>query len=171
MRKVLVAAVALILIGGGWWYASPYWTLHQMEAAAQRGDSQALSAYIDYPAVRENVKSQLDQMIPHDCYSPEQCKWAAGLATLIVNPLIDRMVTPEGLQAAFGHRILVAAKPGPKLPSAPSEPIVHRNGLDRFTVSDKDPSKGSLLFERFGLGWKLVGFEFPPTRESTAKND
>lgn len=170
MRKILLAVIALILISGGWWYASPYWTLHQMQAAAQRGDSQALSAYIDYPAVRENLKSQLGQMMPHDCYSPDQCKGVAALATLIINPLIDRMVTPEGLQAAFEHRNLVDAKPGPKLPDAPSEPVIHRNGLGQFTVTHKDSRKGAFLFKRSGLGWKLVGLNMPSGRESPDEN-
>ena len=170
MRKILIAAIALILVAGGWWYASPYWTLHQMQAAAHRGDSQGLSAYIDYPAVREDVESQLDQRMPHDCYSPDQCNGVSALATLIINPLIDRMVTPAGLQAAFAQRRKQSSPgKGPKLPGVPDRAVVDHKGLNSFTVRGRNTG-GAFVFERYGLSWRLVGIELAPIRESSDKD-
>jgi hypothetical protein len=170
----VAAAVALLLIVGAWWYASPLWTLHEMQSAARKGDAKELSEYIDYPAVRESLKSQFRRQLLQEAAKSKEGGFAAlgsAFALALVNPVLDATVTPEGMEAAFAHRNLVPAEAGPKLPNTPSDPVVHREGLSHFTVSDKDPNKGSLLFERSGLGWKLVGFELPPTSPNTAKND
>jgi hypothetical protein len=62
MRKSSIVAVILLLIvaaGVGWYLESPSWTLKQMAEAAQARDADKLSAYVDYPKLRESTKSQL----------------------------------------------------------------------------------------------------------------
>src|SRR5438270_10342021 len=59
-RVAALAAAALIIAAGGTWYlASPGWTLHQMKAAADANDPDALNSYIDYSALREDLKAEI----------------------------------------------------------------------------------------------------------------
>jgi hypothetical protein len=52
--------------------------------------------------------------------------------------------------------------PASALPQAPqNDAVLERHGLNRFTLRHKDKSKGSLIFERSGLRWKLAGVELP----------
>jgi hypothetical protein len=166
MRKFVIAAVAFLVAAGAWWYLSPYWTLRQMQSAAQKGDARKFSEYVDYPAVRQDLKGEFRRAILKEAAASKQnggfAVLGSAFALALINPLIDTMVTPEGLEAAFAHRKQVAATGKvAKLPEAPADPLIERDGLERFTVHDKDPSKGSLVFARYGLGWKLVGFELP----------
>jgi hypothetical protein len=59
-RVAAFAAAALIIASGALWYfESPAWTLHQMKAAADANDPDALNSYIDYPALREDLKTEI----------------------------------------------------------------------------------------------------------------
>jgi hypothetical protein len=171
MRRLMIVLAALAALAAGWWLGSPYWTLHQMKSAAEQGDTARLSTYIDYPAVRENLKGQVRRAILKDASTNEEGKGLAALGSAIagalIDPVIDTMVSPEGLQAAFAEREAQSTlRPGPHLPAAPDKPVVTHDGLDTFKVRDRRHDQGSLLFRRVGLGWKLVGFELPPKAAS-----
>jgi uncharacterized membrane protein YvbJ len=59
--KIAAVVAALIVIASStlWYFESPAWTLKGMKDAAQSHDADALNAYIDYPALRESLKSEL----------------------------------------------------------------------------------------------------------------
>ena len=44
-------------------YASPYLVLNSIQRAAQAGDSEKVSNYIDYPSVRQSFKDQMNAMV------------------------------------------------------------------------------------------------------------
>ena len=169
-RRWIFIAASLVLVGAvaGWWYASPWLTLREMKEAAEARDAARLSRHIDYPALREDVKTDVRQMIA------EQSRQAGGqgqalgsaLAMTLAGPLIDAMLTPQGVQAMFAApRPKDAGSRRPQPPVQAAElPIVERDGVNRFRVRDKDPRKGAMLFERRGFGWKLVGLDLPPPR-------
>jgi hypothetical protein len=167
MKKIVGVLVALCLAVGVWWYASPLWTLHEMRQAAKAGDAQKLSEYVDYPALRENLKSEFRRGMTNEMAKHADDGFAmfgSALALAVVNPVIDAMVTPEGVQAMFDQRKQLdrVAPAKAKMPAAPQDPIVDREGFSEFVVRDKDPTKGSLVFKRSGLGWKLSGIAMPP---------
>jgi hypothetical protein len=166
MKKLAGALVLLVIAVGGWWYASPLWTLRQMREAATSGDADKISRYVDYPAVREDLKSEFRRSMMSEITKDQGNGFAmlgSAFALALIDPMIDAMVTPEGVEAMFDQakRERLPDK-GPKMPQASSDPIVDRIGFDEFIVRDSDPKKGSLVFQRAGLGWKLVGFEMPP---------
>jgi hypothetical protein len=168
MRKFILAAMAFIAAAAGWWYLSPYWTLHQMQSAARRGDAKQLSQYIDYPAVREDLKGEIRRAILKRAATAKQNDGSAALgsafALALIDPLVDAVITPQALEAAFARsKQIEKNRKAPKLPEVPSHPVIERHGLDRFTVRGKDHSKGSLLFARSGFGWRLVGFDLATT--------
>ena len=157
----MIVLAVLVAAAAAWWIGSPYWTLHQMKSAADQGDSATLTAYIDYPAVRHDLKRQVTRMVRNDL-PPEQRGGLGALETIIAGPLIDSLVTPEGLQAALARRGSEHADgKGPRLPGTPDKPVIEHDGLNAFKVHDRNHNQGSLVFHRYGLGWRLVGFELP----------
>lgn len=166
MRKLMIVLALMVAAFAGWWLGSPYWTLHQMQVAVRHNDSARLSQFIDYSAVRDNLKaearSRILKEIPADGDGKGFATLGSAIAAVMINPLIDTLVTPEGLQVALARR---SSDPtpgkGPRLPGTPDKPVIDHRGLDAFAVHDRNHDQGSLVFHRFGLGWKLVGFELP----------
>ncbi len=58
-RWIQGTVVAVIVAVGGVWFASPYWTVHQMREAAREGQGDRFNAYVDYPKLRENLTAQI----------------------------------------------------------------------------------------------------------------
>src|SRR6266576_4741857 len=82
-----ICAVALVLAYG----ASPYVAFWRFTVALRSGDSAALNARVDFPAVRQSLKKQLVAY-----FSPEKTgekhiknKRLAGLVTALRPTLID----------------------------------------------------------------------------------
>ena len=99
MKKVLL--VLLLIAATAGFYATPYYTAHQMQQAAQANDSSKLNNYIDYSAVKENLKVSLNGSISKSLLKNKTDSgmnaFAAMFAAAFVNPLIDVLVTPENL--------------------------------------------------------------------------
>lgn len=59
-RKHLIAGAvitAVLLVAG--YAGSPFLAVHSLKGAAHKGDADKLSELVDFPAVRESMKSQL----------------------------------------------------------------------------------------------------------------
>ncbi len=102
MRKIVAAVLVLLIVAAAWWYASPIWTLRAMRDAAKDHDAARLSAYVDYPALREDLKADLGRYVmseaakrPGDAGS----KLGAVIATAFLGPIVDAAVSPEGVEA------------------------------------------------------------------------
>lgn len=166
MRKIAAVLLAIAVIVGIWWYASPLWTLHQMREAATRGDADALSGYVDYPAVREDLKGEFRRAMFAEMQANQDNGFAAigsAFALALIDPMIEAIVTPEGVEGMFDRKKRAEVPNGrAQLPDAASDPIIDRDGFDHFIVRDSDPAKGSMVFKRSGIGWRLSGFDMPP---------
>ena len=107
-RIVKVAIVVLGLAFCVWMYFAPHLTVRSMRLAAERGDADALSAHIDFPALRESVKSQLaaamDERIGGSDAAGVFGAMGAHLATAIADPMINAMLTPQALSLMFSGR-------------------------------------------------------------------
>lgn len=62
-KKILGSVVALVIAIVGYLYASPYLVLNSIKTAAQNGESEKVSQYIDYPSVRQSFKDQINAMM------------------------------------------------------------------------------------------------------------
>lgn len=165
----MFAAAALIIAAGATWYfASPAWTLRQMKAAADANDPKALDAYVDYPALREDLKAEIAGRIMAEAKKHRSILGGLGLAigSAVTDPMVDRLVSPAGMRAALTAK-RDQAYFGPEMQAAsalrvPDDPIIVRRSLSEFLVaSKKEPARG-LVFKRHGLSWKLSGVELPP---------
>lgn len=59
MKKLIGLAVAALLVGGGAYAGSPYLAASNLKDAAISGDADQLESQVDFPAVRESLKSQI----------------------------------------------------------------------------------------------------------------
>ena len=169
--KVALGGVAALVIAfGALVYASPYFTLRSIGKVVERRDVDAVSAYVDFPALRESVKAQMLARM-----RPELDKAGAGdnpfanigkmLATGVVNQLTDALVSPTGvmvmLKSGKPGRPADVAAAGVGVETQGSTPrrdyAVDHQGWSQVFVHPKGESTG-FIFRRDGLfAWKLAG--------------
>jgi Protein of unknown function (DUF2939) len=96
-----------------------------MQSAARAGEGDRLAGYVDFPAVRESVKSQMQAMMLRKMQSDEmKFNPFAGLGMMlagnIVNMAVDGMVTSDNLASMInsGKAKPLAAKLVPPANSA-----------------------------------------------------
>lgn len=177
---VAAALVALLLVGG--YLGSPYLAMKGLRDAAIAKDRDQLEARVDFPAVRESLKAQLNALMMREMQKAPEAKDNpfAGLVALIVPAIVDRAidayVTPEGMVAlSQGDRPQVKATglapsdvSAPAMP-APEEPATRARyvNLGTFQVATRDKSKPAsgeavFVFRRKGLfAWRLVRIDLP----------
>lgn len=170
MNKKLIGSLiaAVIVLIGGYYYASPYIVLNSIKSAAQAGDSEKVSAYIDYPSVRQSFKDQMNAYIVKDMASKETNGWealGAMMATTMVDKMVDAVVTPEGMTLILQGKNL---KDNVKDSVQQEESSIqdehqpdYKSGytsLNDFEIVVKDQGKAKqvkVLMVRNGLSWKI----------------
>jgi hypothetical protein len=164
MRRWIIALVVLMaLAGGGWLWGSPYLTLLQLKKAADARDLTAISARIDYPAVRADLKTQLQDRLGGRGGS-ELDKLGAALAERFADPVVDAAVTPEGMRALFASAAVAeAARPG-FASGKPGEMRVRRDGLGRFALVQTSGAGPEVVFELQGVTWRVTAVRLPDGR-------
>lgn len=93
-------------------YASPYWTLHQLKVAAQETNAETMNKHIDYPALRDSLKSQMravmnkevgSALLAADDSQDGNTAGALGasmgamFAGAMLDQFVDALVTPEAI--------------------------------------------------------------------------
>jgi len=172
--KILIAAVLMLLVG--WYAASPYLAFHQMRAAAERKDAEAFSEFIDFPAVRESLKASLTAKMMEEVGSASDDNPLAGagaaFAMAMMGPMIDALISPQGIMLMMQGRKLgerVESAVDPSAATAPPRELTITSSysdLDTFDVrvspQDDPATQLGLRFKRHGLfSWKLTSIEIP----------
>ena len=168
-KVVICTFIALLL---GWYIASPYVSVYQMRSAAENRDAEKLSEYIDFPALKEDLKASFSaKMMAEAAKAPSDEPFAAAgsmFAMALIGPMIDAMVTPQAVAMMMkGEKPTPANMAG--LPAASqSEPKISTSykGLNTFAVTVSEPenqdSHFKLIFKRHGFfTWKLTSAELP----------
>jgi hypothetical protein len=163
MRLVVVATLCAVSIGttASAYYAYPQWTLKLLADAAGRRDADAIARHIDWPAVREDLKANL-QLAVMDQFKGDQSGFAAIgglLGATMIDKTIDVLVSPAGLEKIYRN---AANNPPPNLTIinpgfvAVDEyrGVVLQDGVEWSTVT--------LRLE--GLRWKIV--RLTPSKEA-----
>ncbi|MBH9537918.1 DUF2939 domain-containing protein [Novosphingopyxis sp. YJ-S2-01] len=171
MKKWMIgAAVLAAVLFGAWYFASPSYAMMQLKDAAEEGDPEELRDRIDFPAVRESMKAQMSAMMARKMAEEPSDGFAAlggALAMGMVGPMIDGLVTPEFMAAMIekGKAEKKDSAGASEVSTEDASPVnwkIDRNGFDRFRARpDGDKTGAALLFERDGLGWKLVSLDLP----------
>lgn len=136
-RTLALAAALLVALAAavGWWFASPWWTLWRIREAAEAQDSEAVAAYIDFPALRASTREQLATRL-------------GPLGNALAGRAVDTLVSPTGIRLALEGR---GAREGAGEGEGDEVDLV-RTGAGEFRVRREG---GDLIFRRHGLGWKL----------------
>lgn len=176
-KRTTAIAVAALLAVAAAWFASPWWTVWQMQSAARAGEGDRLAQYVDFPALREDLKSQVQTGMAKKLQRPDmQSNPFAGLGMMLAGSLlggvVDALVTPDNLASMIRSGRTTADKLVPPTKSssateakaADSKPprIAHRfEGLNVFKVEMHEPDTDKLVMtwvltrEGF-LTWKLT---------------
>ncbi|GGD71279.1 DUF2939 domain-containing protein [Croceicoccus mobilis] len=157
MRKFLGLLLIACVAVGGWYFGSQYYALHDLRQAARAGDEQALRERIDFPALRISLEEQVKADLQRRSSESDDVLGRLGnaIAGRLSGAAINLLVTPETMAAivekgrASGITITREEKP---------EWDIERTGLNSFRLTT-DESKGALVFERRGLGWRMTGLE------------
>jgi hypothetical protein len=173
------AIVGVVTIAGGGAYYSPYLTLNKMRNATENQNVDALSKEIDFPELRVSIKESVKAQVLKQITGAEaeggkvaSQKMTPELVEKMVSPMVDKLITPEGLEQLINNKV-----PGAKIDLANLDRDIAKSdikmgyeSLDRFVVNitDKvDRSKNvSLILKRDGLAWKLAGIDISKLVES-----
>jgi hypothetical protein len=177
--KLAKAALVLVLgLGAAFWYWSPLLTLYQLQAAAKAGDADAFNDNVDYPRLRESVKSQLSdafaqQVANRKAEDTDSAKagvaFGSMLGLVMVDKLVDGFVRPEVVMRVVKSGKLVphgkiwTTKPKPSTASeAPLQWATEHRGVDKFIVhlwkdGETSEQRMDVVLERTGfVAWKLT---------------
>ncbi len=172
-RGLLIGGVIAAFACGGGLYASPYFTLYQMYQAVERKDVEAISSHVDFPALRESVKTNLQTVVKKE--TSQQSNPLMGLlgsvmGGFVLDPVVDQLVTPSGVAALLeGQQLQLGKQEGQSqfTQGSSSNPDVKAEyeSFNQFAVSVKpkgqDIEPVTLLLSRDGLGWKISGVRLP----------
>ena len=173
--KLFLSFLIALIIGIAF-YLTPYLAFHNMKKAVENKDADALSDYVDYPSLRESLKANLNaKMIGEVAKNKEANLFGtlgAVFAALLINPMVDVLITPESLAVLMKDEKpqLDKSKNALKANSHPkeSETEISRSykSFNRFVVrikkkgSDEEPVE--LIFKRDSLlSWKLYALRIP----------
>jgi hypothetical protein len=129
--------------------ASPFITFNQIKFAVVNGNSEKLATYVDFPILRDNLKSQLKQdiQIKKDMRSDGD-----EFTTDIINDIIDEITTRGIIKVLYGNQNTFSKF---QIQDAINYKFINFN---KFSITIKDDAE--LIFFRNGFNWKLNNIIF-----------
>jgi hypothetical protein len=170
MKKLPIFSLALC-VAAAWLYFTPYMAVNKLQAAAERGDSQALNEMVDFPALRTSIRTEIQSATARGIQKDGGvfAAFGAAAAGFVVGPVVDAAVTPEGIGL-----LMKGQRPSNKRDDSGDDDETWRDDVkisrrweasDRFVVQYSDRESGgeriALVMRRDGLDWKLAGVRFP----------
>lgn len=176
-RKLITGlAVTAIVVTAAAWAAAPVLAGQALIRAAKAGDARKLEELVDFPALRDSLKDELnDEVAARIRRDPRVADSGLGgigmmLAPMILSGAVDTVVTPEVL----AQMVATAEAPDPTRSSLPEpgdeadKDDIHQawgyRDLNHFavTLTDRDhPDQHlALILERRGVfSWKLAAVD------------
>jgi hypothetical protein len=170
MKKLPIFSL-LLCVAAAWLYFTPYRAVDKLQAAAERGDSQAMNEMVDFPALRTSIRTEIQSATARGIQKDGGlfATLGAAAAGFVVGPVVDAAVTPEGINLLMKGRT-----PGDDEGDSDEDDgkwreqtkITRRwEASDRFVVRYSDRESGedrmALVMRREGLQWRLAGIRFP----------
>ncbi|WP_137937923.1 DUF2939 domain-containing protein [Chitinivorax sp. B] len=102
MSNKIKAVIAIVMVAlCTWFYFTPHLAIREMRAAAEAKDAVKLAGYVDFPALRENLKASFNAKMTSEMAAGSGSNplgvLGAIFAAKIVDPMIDALITPESL--------------------------------------------------------------------------
>lgn len=177
MKKWIALVVVLLLTLGGYVLAGPYLAINGIRQALAEQDTGKLERHVDFPALRVNIKAQVEDSLARRAGSDIQSNVFGAIALSAAGNLlgsgVDTMVTPLGIGALLQGRSMWKKSIGETVDGdtygkpVPADPLKdaehHYESLSRFTatVRDEDGKPVVFVFKRKGLDWKLADIRLP----------
>lgn len=181
MKKWLALPVVAAVLLLGWLIAGPYLTINQIRDAIRAQDSAALAGHVDFPALRANLKAQIEDRIARragpDVQSSAIGAFALRLAGGLAGGAVDAMVTPAGLGALMEGRNFRERLAGerraddPYGERPPTDPLADAEygfeSLSSFTATVRNDDGEPVVFvlTRDGFDWRLSDIRLPPAED------
>jgi hypothetical protein len=129
-----------------------------MKAAADANDPDALNSYIDYPALREDLKAEIMGQMRAQAKKHKSGFGGLGLAIgrAMIEPVIDGLVAPAGVRAALmakrDQAQTKAALPAASSLRIPDDPV----SCGAVSLSSSLPASNSERVDSFsdGMGFR-----------------
>lgn len=108
MKRLAIAALFVVAALFAYVAAGPYLALRAMDRALANRDSAALSRHVDFPALRANLRAQVEDAIARRVPAEAQGSVLGGLgieiATAMAGGAAEGLATPAGLAALMQGR-------------------------------------------------------------------
>ena len=169
-NRFFIATVVVALLA--WFYFTPHLTFRGMRAAIESGDAARFNDYVNFPALKDNIKGTLNARLV-SATTPNRARsryedLGTALAAAMIGQLVDALITPESMAM-----MLKGEKPRPGvIPSAAKshddavDVSMKYETFDRFVVTARNRSGTDepiiLVFVRDGpFSWKLSAVRLP----------
>ena len=173
MKKIILGIIVVIAVG--YIFAAPYLTVYQMKIAAENHDGEAISEHIDFPALRQNLKDQLNAQLGVELAQEAMddnpfTTLGAAFGGMLVGKMIDVYVTPAGIiELMKGENPDTESTGGSTEKQTPSEPFANVSmsyeSFSKFSVTIKQnkelAEEVKFNLRRKGMGWKLTEILLP----------
>jgi DUF2939 family protein len=165
--------ILALLFGAVWLYFTPYLALQKLQRAAEAGDVETMNELVDFPALRQSVKTGVSTAVAHEIGDDDNPLARVGgmLAGTLAAPLVNTFVSPEGIAALTQGRRPdrdgdARGGDGDRVKVEGIDVERGYESVDRFVVRFVDEESGkervSLVMRREGIaGWKLSGVRLP----------
>jgi hypothetical protein len=187
---IIITVGVAVVIGASAYGLSPFLAFKQLRDAAKSGDRDRLEEVVDFPAVRENLKSQftagLVRSIGADPKMHGNPFAAVGalLVPAITDRIVDSIVTPDGIAAMLSQGKVskpggepisesTAANDPPDLETALSYRTLNRFHAELRRRDQPDTTLALTLERRGWFGWRLIRIDIPDSLfrpDSSASN-
>lgn len=176
-RNVLIgSAVISVIVLLILFVVTPAMAVQGIIGAARAGDAEALATRVDFPALRESLKDELNARMRAEVRDrlrgedPGLAALGMMLAPSLMDSAVDVFVTPDAVAAMVSSARAPGGKEDAASPGDRQETDIRRTygfrDPDTFVVILTDPDRADrplkLLLERRNLvQWKLAGVDLP----------
>ena len=178
MNKWLGLILAALIALGAYVVAGPYLAINGVRSALEQHDTAALARHVDFPALRGNLRAQVDDYLLRQAGPDVQRNPFGAIALQMAGGLaggaVEALLTPAGIGAVLSGRSLWHRGSGAGIDrndsyahNAPSDPLADARyryeSTSRFTATVVDRNGEPVVFvlSRDGLRWKLTDIRLP----------
>jgi len=174
MKRFAWGIVLVLVAVIGYAAAGPYLAIADIKTGIAEKDAEKLREDVDFPLLRQNLKEQLKaaalKTAAKELQNNPLGALAAGLATTLVDRVVDSFVTPSGLASIMeGHEPSENSAGNKGNVSRPKKDDLFRNAnysYDSFSqfsvwVPNDRGEQFRFILERRHLSWKLVNLVLP----------
>jgi hypothetical protein len=159
LKSALLSVVIAVLVAGVAAVASPLLGLQSLRDALAVRDATGLAPLVDADRLRASVSARV------------RARYENGGAQLpadpMIVPLVEKLVTPEGLIAAVcdGGAIAADNHRGAPCPVYGSLANIRFESVNRYSAALTEDGRvaATVVMDRAGLRWKLVDLVLPAT--------